>query len=434
MRKIKYGFSLLLIILIMISSLAMPVSAAEVNYSVTGASGAKGDTVTVSVKISSGVQIWGANVSLGFNSSELQYVSSAQGGAVSGGSLVNRGSAVNFSGMLSSKSGTVFTVKFKILKSSGTSTLTLSSSENTDYDGKVHSCSASGNKITVVKSVTGISLNKTSVTLKKGETVSLSATVSPSDATNRNVTYTTSNSKVATVSGSGKITAVGGGTAKITAKAGGKSATCTVNVTVKQTGIAVSGGKNRSVGEGNTLKLSVAKVPSDATDKYSVAWSSSDNSVATVSANGTVTGVKQGTAVITAVSNGWQAVYNITVTEKTSETESTSDGETSEEPSSEESTTANVTENTAELSSAGQDGEKSENKKSLSERVKGIYGKVFDKNKTVTKGYHYIMLVTVGLVTAGVAIPVTALVTSNICKKKNKNKNENEIEYRFIQK
>lgn len=432
MRKIKYGFSLLLIMLIMVSSLAMPVSAAEVNYSVTGASGAAGDTVTVSVKISSSVQIWGANVSLGFNSSELQYVSCSQGGAVSGGSLVNRGSAVNFSGMLNSKSGTVFTVKFKILKSSGTSTLTLSSSENTDYDGKVHSCSATGNKVTVVKAVTGISLNKTSVTLKKGETAALSATVSPSDATNKTVTYTTSNSKVATVSGSGKITAVGGGTAKITAKAGGKTATCTVNVTVKQTGIVVSGAKNRSVGEGNTLKLSVAKVPSDATDNFSVAWSSSDSSVATVSANGTVTGVKQGTAVITAVSNGWQAVYNITVTEKTSESESTSDEETSEEPSSEESTSAIVSENITEPSSAGQDGDKTDNKKSLSERVKGIYEKAFDKNKTVTKGFYYIMLVTVALVTAGVTIPVTALVTSNICKSKNKNKNE--IEYHFIQK
>lgn len=432
MRKIKYGFSLLLIMLIMVSSLAMPVSAAEVNYSVTGASGAAGDTVTVSVKISSSVQIWGANVSLGFNSSELQYVSCSQGGAVSGGSLVNRGSAVNFSGMLNSKSGTVFTVKFKILKSSGTSTLTLSSSENTDYDGKVHSCSATGNKVTVVKAVTGISLNKTSVTLKKGETAALSATVSPSDATNKTVTYTTSNSKVATVSGSGKITAVGGGTAKITAKAGGKTATCTVNVTVKQTGIAVSGAKNRSVGEGNTLKLSVAKVPSDATDNFSVAWSSSDNSVATVSANGTVTGVKQGTALIIAVSNGWQAVYNITVTEKTSESESTSDEETSEEPSSEESTSEIVSENITEPSSAGQDGDKTDNKRSLSERVKGIYGKIFDKNKTVTKGFYYIMLVTVALVTAGVTIPVTALVTSNICK--NKNKNKNEIEYHFIQK
>lgn len=432
MRKIKNGFSLLLIILIMISSLAMPVSAAEVNYSVTGASGATGDTVTVSVKISSSVDIWGANVSLGFNSSELQYVSSAQGGAVSGGSLVNRGSAVNFSGMLSSKSGTVFTVKFKILKSSGTSALTLSSSENTSYDGKVHSCSASGNKITVVKSVTGISLNKTSVTLKKGETASLSATVSPSDATNNKVTYTTSNSKVATVSSSGKITAVGGGTAKITAKAGGKTATCTVNVTVKQTGIAVSGSKNKTVSEGKTLKLSVAKVPADATDKFSVAWSSSDNSVATVSANGTVTGVKQGTAVITAVSNGWQAVYNITVTEKTSESESTSDESTSDETSSEESTSADATENTTESSSTVQDSEKSGNKKSFSERVKGIYGKIFDKNKTVTKGYHYVMLVTVGLVTAGVAIPVTALVTSNIYK--NKNKKKDEIEYHFIQK
>ena len=103
--------------IILISTFVMPINAASVNYTASSVSGAKGDTVTVSVKISSSVEIWGANVMLGYNSSELQYVSSAKGGAVSSGSLNNTGSSVNFSGMFSAKSGTVFTVKFKILKS-----------------------------------------------------------------------------------------------------------------------------------------------------------------------------------------------------------------------------------------------------------------------------------------------------------------------------
>lgn len=421
MRRIYKAAAVSAVLAMVLSILLMfSTSAASIKYSVTGASGAKGDTVTVSVNLSSDTKIWGANVSLGFNPNELEYVSCAKGGLISGGSLVRNGSKVNFSGMYNAKSGTVFTVKFKILKDSGTSSLSLSSTENTDENGNVYSCSASGASVTVTKYVTGISLNKSSVALKKGETAQLSATVTPSDATNRTVKYTSSNSNVAKVDSNGKITAVGGGTAKITATAGGKSAVCTVSVAVKQTGIAVSGSKDKSVGEGSTLRLTTSKVPSDATDSYAVSWTSSDNSVATVSANGTVTGVKQGTAVITATSNGWTAVYNITVTEKTAETESSSDEESSEEENSSEETpseepSSSLTAAPSDVSENATEGEK----QSIFTR---IYGKVFDKTKTVTKSYHYAMLILVGVITALVTVPVTALVTSSIYKSKIKNK------------
>lgn len=402
MRRIYKVVAVSCVMAIILSIVFMfSVSAASIKYSVTGASGAKGDTVTVSVNLSSDIQIWGANVSLGFNPNELQYVSCSKGGLVSGGSLNASGSKVNFSGMYGAKSGTVFTVKFKILKDSGTSSLTLSSTENTDENGEVYSCSASGGSVTVVKSVTGISLNNSSVTLKKGETVQLTATVTPSDATNKTVKYASSNTKVATVNSSGKITAVGGGTAKITATAGSKSAVCTVNVKVAQTGIGISGAKDKTVSEGSTLKLTTVKVPADATDGYSVSWTSSDNSIATVSGNGTVTGVKIGTAVITATSNGWTAVYNITVTEKTTDAESES---TSEEPSSEEPTSEEPS--SEEIPSNPTTANPSDEAKT--------------KTKTVTKGYHYAMLVMVAVVTALVTVPATALVTSNIYKHKFK--------------
>ena len=398
MRRIYKFVALSSVMAIILSMLFMfSASAANIKYSVTGASGAKGDTVTVSVNLSSDIQIWGANVSLGFNPNELQYVSCAKGGLVSGGSLNASGSSINFSGMYGAKSGTVFTVKFKILKDSGTSSLTLSSTENTDENGEVYSCSTSGGSVTVVKSVTGISLNNSSVTLKKGETSQLTATVTPSDATDKTVKFTSSNTKVATVNSSGKITAVGGGTAKITATAGGKSAECTVNVKVAQTGIGISGSKDKKVEEGATLKLTVAKVPADATDSYSVSWTSSDNSIATVSANGTVTGVKIGTVVITATSNGWKAVYNITVTEKTTdaESESTSEEPSSEEPTNEEPSSEMSTEPTTEEITTTADKENAE---------------------FVKKGYHYAMLVMVAVITALVTVPATALVTSNIYK------------------
>lgn len=397
-------------------------SAASVKYSVTGASGTKGSNVTVSVKLSSDVQIWGANVSLKFNSSELAYISCAKGGLVSGGSLNGGGSQINFSGMYNGKSGTVFTATFKILKDSGTASLSLSSTENTDENGKAYSCTASGASITVTKPVTGVSLNTGSVTLSKGGTAQLTATVSPSDATNKTVTYSSSNTKVATVSGSGKITAVGGGTAKITATSGGKSAVCTVKVNVKQTGITVSGAKDRTVEEGATLKLTTAKVPADATDSYAVSWKSSDDLIATVTADGTVKGVKIGSVTITAKSNGWTAVYNITVTEKTSDSE----GESSSEDTTAESLASEST--SAEITTASNS---ADNKGKKSNPIKRVFNAIFGKDsgeepKTVTKSYHYAMLALVGVITALVSVPVTALVTSSICKSKFKNKDEED--------
>ncbi|MCR5419066.1 MAG: leucine-rich repeat protein [Lachnospiraceae bacterium] len=97
--------------------------------------------------------------------------------------------------------------------------------------------------------VSGISLNKSVLNLAKGASDTLTATVSPMDATDKSVTWKTSNAAVATVS-AGKVTAVGAGKATITATAGGKSATCEVTVTATT---------DKSVGEKVTDKSSKAK-------------------------------------------------------------------------------------------------------------------------------------------------------------------------------
>lgn len=86
--------------------------------------------------------------------------------------------------------------------------------------------------------VTGISLNKTELILDEGAEETLTATVSPDNATDKAVIWTTSDAAVATVSG-GKVTAVKAGSATITAKAGEKSAACTV--TVKTAAPSVAG-------------------------------------------------------------------------------------------------------------------------------------------------------------------------------------------------
>ena len=166
--------------------------------------------------------------------------------------------------------------------------------------------------------VTEVSLNKTSLTLEVGESYTLVVTVSPSNATDKSITWSSTNSSVASVSG-GKVTAKSEGTTTITAEAhNGKTATCTVTVNepvpevVEVTSVSLNKTSlTLEIGESETLTATV--LPSNATDK-SVTWTSSAQSVATV-ANGTVTAVGSGTATITATtSNGKTATCMVTVT------------------------------------------------------------------------------------------------------------------------
>ena len=167
--------------------------------------------------------------------------------------------------------------------------------------------------------VTAVSLNKTSLTLEVGESYTLVVTVSPSNATDKSITWSSTNSSVASVSG-GKVTAKSEGTTKITAEAhNGKTATCTVTVNepvpevVEVTSVSLNKTSlTLEIGESETLTATV--LPSNATDK-SVTWTSSAQSVATV-ANGTVTAVGSGTATITATtSNGKTATCTVTVSD-----------------------------------------------------------------------------------------------------------------------
>ncbi|MCI8647278.1 MAG: S8 family serine peptidase [Firmicutes bacterium] len=164
---------------------------------------------------------------------------------------------------------------------------------------------------------TGIKLNKTAATVYTGDSVTLTAVVSPESATDKSVIWSSSNAKIASVS-NGKVTGVSKGTATITAKtSNGKTASCKITVKAKNievTGITMSKAE-AELYTGESITLTAAVSPESATDK-SVTWSSSNAKVATVS-NGKVTGVSKGTATIAArTSNGKNASCKVTVKDK----------------------------------------------------------------------------------------------------------------------
>lgn len=153
-------------------------------------------------------------------------------------------------------------------------------------------------EVTVTSPVTGVSLNKSSMTLEKGKTETLVATVNPSDATNKNVTWTTSDKSVVTVD-NGVVKAVGKGSATVTVETedGGFTASCIVTVNVPVTGVSLNK-KSLELTAGKYETLTATVTPADADDK-SVTWKSSNTSVATVSSSGKVTAVDGGKATIT---------------------------------------------------------------------------------------------------------------------------------------
>ena len=193
--------------------------------------------------------------------------------------------------------------------SPGTCTITATAK---DGSGKQASCA-----VTVPKLVTSISLNKKTLYVNINATAQLTATVSPSDATNKSVTWTSSNTGVATVNSNGVVTGVSVGSCTITATAkdgSGKQASCAVTVQKPVTSITLNY-SSLKIKSNSIYQLSATVSPSDATNR-SVTWASSNTSVATVRSNGLVNGIADGTCTITATANdgsGKRGTCTITV-------------------------------------------------------------------------------------------------------------------------
>ena len=164
-------------------------------------------------------------------------------------------------------------------------------------------------------SVKKVSLSRTSVALSKGKTYKLDATVTPSNATNKTITWTSSNPKVATVDKNGKVTTIKNGTAVITCKsANGKTATCKITVRdIKVTGVELDM-TSVLADVGSTFTVKATVIPNNATNQK-VVWSSSDKSIAKISSSGKVTAVAPGVCQIiaTTVDGEHTAVCMITV-------------------------------------------------------------------------------------------------------------------------
>lgn len=171
--------------------------------------------------------------------------------------------------------------------------------------------------------VSGITLNNSTLSLTTGQNFTLQAMLSPSNATNKEVTWESSDAGVAAVSKDGVVTAKKAGKATIVVKAAdesGKYASCVVTVTEAKkevTGVTLNK-SSLNLGVGGSEVLSATVLPADATNKQ-VTWLSSTPSVATVSQSGVVTGVKEGTTQISVITaeGSKTAICSVTVSGQT---------------------------------------------------------------------------------------------------------------------
>lgn len=167
-------------------------------------------------------------------------------------------------------------------------------------------------QVTVNNPLKSISLNKTELALRKGKTEKLSVTYNPEDADEKDVTWTSSNPAVATVT-DGKIDALKDGTAVITAAVEDKTATCTVTVKEEPLQSISLNKTSMELAKTENETLEVTYNPVDTTDDKTVTWTSANTGVAIVE-NGVVTGVGVGTTTITATVGNKTATCDITVT------------------------------------------------------------------------------------------------------------------------
>lgn len=197
-------------------------------------------------------------------------------------------------------------------KKKGTATITVTA---TDGSGKSASCA-----VIVKQPVTGIQITPNGFTLVKGDVKDLKANVSPADADNPDVIWTSSNTNIAAVSSKGQVTAVNEGSCVITATCKDNasiSASCTIVVGTPVASVALA--PNRaSMNTGETILITASVLPTNASNKGIIwTWESKDGA-SIILTNGAVKAMKAGTVTVTAKAadnnnNGAQATCIITI-------------------------------------------------------------------------------------------------------------------------
>ena len=176
-------------------------------------------------------------------------------------------------------------------------------------NGKTASCT-----VTVLSPITGVTLDKTVLTLNKGDSSTLTATITPSDTTDdKTLSWTSSDTSVVTVS-NGTVPAVAPGNAMITVKtSNAKTASCTVTVLSPITSITLNK-TSLTLNKGNSYTLTATINPNDTTDSKALTWKSSNSKVVSVSSKGVIKALTNGKATITVTSvNGKSATCSVTV-------------------------------------------------------------------------------------------------------------------------
>lgn len=180
-----------------------------------------------------------------------------------------------------------------------TTTTVPKTSNNTEPSSTTPTVTSSTPSPSTPVAVSGVALNKKVATVNVGKNVTVKATVTPANADNKTLAWTSSNTKIATVS-NGVVKGVKAGRVIITAKTiDGSNISAKCTVTVKQPVTRISLSKKATMYTGKKLTLKAKVNPANASNK-ALTWKSSNTKIAKVASNGVVTGVKAGTVKITA--------------------------------------------------------------------------------------------------------------------------------------
>ena len=165
-----------------------------------------------------------------------------------------------------------------------------------------------------------LSLDKT--TINKGEKIKLNANITPNDAVDKSLTYSSDNTNVATISSDGYIFGVGSGTAKITAKASnGVSSSINIIVYSPVTDLVVST-ENVVLQIDNTFKINAEVLPDDANNK-NIMYKSEDNGIVQIDDDGILTGISKGetNVIVSSEENNISKTVKVKVIDKLQEGE-----------------------------------------------------------------------------------------------------------------